>query len=178
MDSNIAESLIEALIFCSEEPLSESYLSIVLNKHGKFNVREILLKIKTTYDKRGINLVNIEKKWFFKTSLSIKDYLKIEHEKKRKLSKATMETLAIISYHQPVTRAEIEKVRGKPVFKGTLDILLNLKWIKPHERRETPGRPVTWVTDFEFLKHFGLSKISDLPKIDELESISFNKNLT
>ena len=89
-----------------------------------------------------------------------------------------METLAIIVYHQPVTRAEIEKIRGKPVFKGTLDILLSLKWIKPYERRETPGRPVTWVTDFEFLKHFGLSTISDLPKIEELESINFNKNLT
>ena len=83
-----------------------------------------------------------------------------------------METLAIISYHQPVTRAEIEKIRGKPVFRGTLDILLNLKWIRPHERRETPGRPVTWVTDFEFLKHFGLNDLSELPKIDELESFT------
>ena len=175
MDSNKAEILLEALIFCSDEPLSEIYLKNVLEKHGKFNVREILLRISLNYAKRGINLVNIDKKWFFKTSLSIKDYLKIEHEKKRKLSKATMETLAIISYHQPVTRAEIEKIRGKPVFKGTLDILLNLKWIKPHERKETPGRPLTWVTDFEFLKHFGLSKISDLPKIEELESINFNK---
>ena len=175
MDSNKAEILLEALIFCSDEPLSEIYLKNVLEKHGKFNVREILLRISLNYAKRGINLVNIDKKWFFKTSLSIKDYLKIEHEKKRKLSKATMETLAIISYHQPVTRAEIEKIRGKPVFKGTLDILLNLKWIKPYERKETPGRPLTWVTDFEFLKHFGLSKISDLPKIEELESINFNK---
>ena len=175
MDSNKAEILLEALIFCSDEPLSEIYLKNVLEKHGKFNVREILLRISLNYAKRGINLVNIDKKWFFKTSLSIKDYLKIEHEKKRKLSKATMETLAIISYHQPVTRAEIEKIRGKPVFKGTLDILLKLKWIKPYERKETPGRPLTWVTDFEFLKHFGLSKISDLPKIEELESINFNK---
>ena len=84
-----------------------------------------------------------------------------------------METLAIISYHQPVTRAEIEKIRGKSVFRGTLDILLNLKWIKPQGRRETPGRPVTWVTDYEFLRHFGLNTINDLPKVEELESIKF-----
>ena len=82
-----------------------------------------------------------------------------------------METLAIISYHQPVTRAEIEKIRGKPVFRGTLDSLLEIKWIKPAGRRETPGRPVTWTTDVEFLKHFGLKSIKDLPKVDELESI-------
>ena len=82
-----------------------------------------------------------------------------------------METLAIISYHQPVTRAEIEKIRGKPVFKGTIDILLDLKWIKPKGRRETPGRPMTWGTDDEFLKHFGLRTLNDLPKVEELESI-------
>ena len=91
--------------------------------------------------------------------------------KKRKLSKSTMETLAIISYHQPVTRAEIEKIRGKPVFKGTIDILLDLKWIKPKGRKETPGRPMTWGTDDEFLKHFGLRNLNDLPKVEELESI-------
>ena len=88
------------------------------------------------------------------------------------MSQVTIETLSIISYHQPVTRAEIESIRGKPVFKGTLDTLLDLNWIKPYGRSETPGRPVTWVTDIEFLKHFGLSSINDLPKIDELEPIS------
>ena len=121
----------------------------------------------------GINLVCVDKKWFFSTSKELSSYLRIETDKKRKLSQTTMETLAIISYHQPVTRAEIEKIRGKPVFRGTLDILLDLKWIKPQGRRESPGRPVTWVTDFDFLKHFGLSSINDLPKIDELESIRF-----
>ena len=85
-----------------------------------------------------------------------------------------METLAIISYHQPVTRAEIEKIRGKPVFKGTIDILLDLKWIKPKGRKETPGRPMTWGTDDGFLKHFGLRNLSDLPKIEELESIGLD----
>ena len=82
-----------------------------------------------------------------------------------------METLAIIAYHQPTTRAEIEKIRGKPVFKGTLDTLMDLKWIKPQGRKETPGRPVLWVTDFEFLKHFGLKNLSDLPRVEELESL-------
>ena len=108
---------------------------------------------------------------FFKTSDSLKDFLTIQTKKIKNLSNAAVETLAIISYHQPVTRAEIEKIRGKPVFRGTLDSLLELKWIKPHGRRETPGRPVTWITDYEFLKHFGLTSIKDLPKVDELESI-------
>ena len=102
---------------------------------------------------------------------TLNDYMRIETKKTRNLSPAAMETLAIISYHQPVTRAEIEKIRGKPVFRGTLDTLLELKWIKPSGRRETPGRPVTWVTDFEFLRHFGLKSIKDLPKVDELESV-------
>ena len=112
-----------------------------------------------------------DNKYYFKTSDDLNDYLTIQTKKTKNLSNAAMETLAIISYHQPVTRAEIEKIRGKPVFRGTLDSLLELKWIKPSGRRETPGRPVTWITDIEFLKHFGLKSIKDLPKIDELESI-------
>ena len=116
-------------------------------------------------------LSNVENRFFFKTSENLKDYLRIQTKKIKNISNAAVETLAIISYHQPVTRAEIEKIRGKPVFRGTLDSLLELKWIKPHGRRETPGRPVTWVTDYEFLKHFGLRSIKDLPKVDELESI-------
>ena len=115
--------------------------------------------------------MEIEKKFFFRTSIKLQDYLNIETKKTRNLSNAAMETLAIISYHQPVTRAEIEKIRGKPVFRGTLDTLLELKWIKPSGRRETPGRPVTWITDIEFLRHFGLRSIKDLPKVDELESV-------
>ena len=121
--------------------------------------------------KRGICLFSSDNKYYFKTSDNLNDYLIIQTKKTKNLSNAAMETLAIISYHQPVTRAEIEKIRGKPVFRGTLDSLLELKWIKPSGRRETPGRPVTWITDIEFLKHFGLKSIKDLPKIDELESI-------
>lgn len=167
-----AIKFVEALIFCSEEPLTESYIKKTLEKHEKFEIKKILKILEENYKDKGINLVKINNRWFFKTALFLSEYLKIETEKKRKLSKVTMETLAIISYHQPVTRAEIEKIRGKPVFRGTLDILLNLKWIRPHERRETPGRPVTWVTDFEFLKHFGLNNLSELPKVDELESFT------
>lgn len=171
MDFNKATQFVEALIFSSEEPLTEKSISLVLSKHGVFDLRKIITRLVDDYKNKGINLVCIEKRWFFRTSLTLGDYLRIETEKKKKLSKATIETLAIISYHQPVTRAEIESIRGKPVFKGTLDILMDLKWIKPHGRKETPGRPVTWVTDFEFLKHFGLSNISDLPKVEELEPI-------
>ena len=116
-------------------------------------------------------MISSDDKFYFKTSDSLRDFLSIQTKKTKTLSNAAMETRAIISYHQPVTRAEIDKIRGKPVFRGTLDSLLEIKWIKPSGRRETPGRPVTWVTDIEFLKHFGLKSIKDLPKVDELESI-------
>ncbi|MAY90910.1 MAG: SMC-Scp complex subunit ScpB [Rickettsiales bacterium] len=168
-----ARKLVEALIFSSHDALSEKKINQILSKHGKFDLKKIIKILVDDYKDRGINLECIEKKWFFKTTNEISDFLRIETEKKRKLSQSTMETLAIISYHQPVTRAEIEKIRGKSVFRGTLDILLNLKWIKPQGRRETPGRPVTWVTDYEFLRHFGLNTINDLPKVEELESIKF-----
>ena len=175
MEYKEVKNLIEALIFCSPEPLKVNYIEKIIKKYGVFSVNKIIKEISADFANRGINLVNVEDKWFFRTSPLLNNYLKIETEKKRKLSQPTMETLAIITYHQPVTRAEIEKIRGKPVFRGTLDTLLDLKWIKPSGRRETPGRPVTWVTDFEFLKHFGLRDISDLPKVDELESIGFEE---
>ena len=143
----------------------------MLSEYGDFDLEKILKELSSDYKDKGINLSSIENRFFFKTSDSLKDFLTIQTKKIKNLSNAAVETLAIISYHQPVTRAEIEKIRGKPVFRGTLDSLLELKWIKPHGRRETPGRPVTWITDYEFLKHFGLTSIKDLPKVDELESI-------
>ena len=172
MDEKQAKNLVEALIFSAEEPLSiESIRKILLN-YGKFDSEKLIDDLENDYKGRGINLYCIEKKnYYFRTSEDLRVFLNIQTKKTRNLSQAAMETLAIISYHQPVTRAEIEKIRGKPVFRGTLDNLLELKWIKPAGRRETPGRPVTWVTDIEFLKHFGLSSIKDLPKVDELESI-------
>ena len=172
MDEKQAKNLIEALIFSAEEPLSIESIRKILLTYGKFDLEKLINDLENDYKNRGINLQSIEKKnLFFKTSEDLGVFLNIQTEKTRNLSQAAMETLAIISYHQPVTRAEIEKIRGKPVFRGTLDNLLELKWIKPAGRRETPGRPVTWVTDIEFLKHFGLSSIKDLPKVDELESI-------
>ena len=166
-----AKCFIEALIFSAEEPLTKESMKKMLNDYGNFDLDSILEDLKKDYDDRGIILVELEKKYFFRTSSRLYDYLRVETKKTRNLSNAAMETLDIISYHQPVTRAEIEKIRGKPVFRGTLDSLLQLKWIKPSGRRETPGRPVTWVTDLEFLRHFGLKSIKDLPKVDELESI-------
>ena len=171
MNDKIAKNFIESLIFSAEEPLAKASMKKMLSYYGEFNLDLILKELKDDYKDRGIELVELDKRFFFKTTATLNEFMKIETKKTRNLSPAAMETLAIISYHQPVTRAEIEKIRGKPVFRGTLDTLLELKWIKPSGRRETPGRPVTWVTDFEFLRHFGLKSIKDLPKVDELESV-------
>ena len=172
MDEKQAKNLVEALIFSAQEPLSIDSIKKILSNYGKFDLEKLIDDIGNDYKSRGINLHSIEKKnFYFRTSEDLGVFLNMQTTKSRNLSQAAMETLAIISYHQPVTRAEIEKIRGKPVFRGTLDNLLELKWIKPSGRRETPGRPVTWVTDIDFLKHFGLSSIKDLPKVDELESI-------
>jgi segregation and condensation protein B len=171
MDHNTAKKYVESLIFSSLEPLGKNDIKKMLSEYGDFDLEKILKELSSDYKDKGINLSSVENRFFFKTSDSLKDFLTIQTKKIKNLSNAAVETLAIISYHQPVTRAEIEKIRGKPVFRGTLDSLLELKWIKPHGRRETPGRPVTWITDYEFLKHFGLTSIKDLPKVDELESI-------
>ncbi len=171
MDYNLAKKFIESLIFSASEPLHFRSLQKILEEHNGVNLEKILKDLEEDYKDRGVNLEIIQGRYFFKTSPILEPFLKIETTKTRNLSPAAMETLAIISYHQPVTRSEIEKIRGKPVFRGILDSLLELKWIKPSGRRETPGRPVTWITDFEFLRHFGLKSISELPKVDELESI-------
>ena len=165
------KNFVESLIFSASEPLQIKSLEKILSTHGKFDLKKIVNELITDYKDRGVILVLLENKLFFRTSQNLEKYLNIETKKTKNLSNAAVETLAIISYHQPVTRAEIEKIRGKPVFRGTLDSLLELKWIKPSGRRETPGRPVTWVTDYEFLRHFGLKSLTDIPKVDELESI-------
>ena len=171
MNEHEASCFIEALIFSAEEPLAKESMKKMLVDYGNFDLDKILDQLKKSYNNRGIQLIELDKKFFFRTSINLQNFLSIQTKKTRNLSSAALETLAIISYHQPVTRAEIEEIRGKPVFRGTLDTLLELKWIKPSGRRESPGRPVTWVTDLEFLRHFGLSSIKDLPKVDELESI-------
>ena len=171
MNDKDLKNFVESLIFSADEPLSKNDINKILSQYGNFDVDKILNELVFDYKDRGVVLYSSDNKFYFKTSDSLRDFLSIQTKKMKNLSNAAMETLAIISYHQPVTRAEIEKIRGKPVFRGTLDSLLEIKWIKPSGRRETPGRPVTWVTDIEFLKHFGLKSIKDLPKVDELESI-------
>ena len=171
MNDKDLKNFVESLIFSADEPLSKNDINKILSQYGNFDLDKVLNELVFDYKDRGVVLYSSDNKFYFKTSDSLRDFLSIQTKKMKNLSNAAMETLAIISYHQPVTRAEIEKIRGKPVFRGTLDSLLEIKWIKPSGRRETPGRPVTWVTDIEFLKHFGLKSIKDLPKVDELESI-------
>ena len=122
------------------------------------------------YSDRGVELVEIGGAWAFRTAQDLSDLIVLERNEEKKLSKASMETLSIIAYHQPVTRAEIENIRGVSTNKGTLDILLEQNWIKPGRRRETPGRPLTWVTTNHFLDHFGLEALTDLPGLDELKA--------
>ena len=171
MNEKDLKNFVESLIFSADEPLSKNEINKILLQYGSFDLDKVLSELVSDYKERGVVLFSSDNKFYFKTSDSLREFLSIQTKKTKNLSNAAMETLAIISYHQPVTRAEIEKIRGKPVFRGTLDSLLEIKWIKPSGRRETPGRPVTWVTDIEFLKHFGLKSIKDLPKVDELESI-------
>ena len=171
MNEKDLKNFVESLIFSADEPLSKNEINKILLQYGSFDLDKVLSELVSDYKERGVVLFSSDNKFYFKTSNSLREFLSIQTKKTKNLSNAAMETLAIISYHQPVTRAEIEKIRGKPVFRGTLDSLLEIKWIKPSGRRETPGRPVTWVTDIEFLKHFGLKSIKDLPKVDELESI-------
>ena len=131
MDEKQAKNLVEALIFSAEEPLSIESIRKILSNYGKFDLEKLIDGLENDYKSRGINLHSIEKKnYYFRTSEDLGVFLNIQTKKTRNLSQAAMETLAIISYHQPVTRAEIEKIRGKPVFRGTLDNLLELKWIK------------------------------------------------
>ena len=171
MNEKDLKNLVESLIFSADEPLAKNDINKILSQYGIFDLDKVLNELIDDYKDRGVVLYSSDNKFYFKTSDGLQNFLTIQSKKTKNLSNAAMETLAIISYHQPVTRAEIEKIRGKPVFRGTLDSLLEIKWIKPAGRRETPGRPVTWVTDVEFLKHFGLKSIKDLPKVDELESI-------
>ncbi len=171
MNEKDLKNFVESIIFSADDPLSKNDINKILLQYGNFDLTKVLNELIDDYKDRGVVLFSSDDKFYFKTSDSLRDFLSIQTKKTKNLSNAAMETLAIISYHQPVTRAEIEKIRGKPVFRGTLDSLLEIKWIKPSGRRETPGRPVTWITDIEFLKHFGLKSIKDLPKVDELESI-------
>ena len=160
------EKEIEAIVFAAAEPLDIETIENKISK--KTNVEKSLLKLQSEYSSRGINLVCISKKWSFRTSPNLSNLMTQEKTIEKKLSRAAIETLAIIVYHQPVTRAEIEEIRGVAFGTNTLEILMELNWVKPGGRKDVPGRPIQYVTTDDFLSHFNLQKLSDLPTIDEL----------
>ena len=160
------EKEIEGVIFAAAEPLDVDTIESKLSK--KLNVSKSLEKLQQEYSNRGINLVCIKDKWSFRTSPKLANLMSQEKTVEKKLSRAAVETLAIIVYHQPVTRAEIEEIRGVAFGTNTLDILMELNWVKPGGRKDVPGRPIQYVTTDDFLSHFNIQKLSDLPNIDEL----------
>jgi segregation and condensation protein B len=159
--------LLEALLFAAAEPLDERALAKRLPAGA--DVHECLRRLQIEYAPRGVNLVHIGNKWSFRTANDLSWLLTHEAIEPKKLSRAAIETLAIIAYHQPVTRAEIEEIRGVSAAKGTVDVLLETGWIRPRGRRKAPGRPLTYGTTAEFLSHFGLEAVGDLPGLDELK---------
>ncbi len=163
-----AKLVVEALLFQSREPLDEMLLQAHV-KDGR-HVLAILEELEADYAGRGIRLERHGRQWAFRTAPSVAPHLERTEPRRRRLSRAAMETLAIIAYQQPVTRAEIEAVRGVPVARGTLDQLVEAGWVRPKGRREVPGRPVTWVTTPGFLDQFQLGSLDDLPRLDELEA--------
>ena len=160
------EKEIEAIIFAAAEPLDIDTIESKLSK--KINIEKTLEKLQKEYSNRGINLVCISKKWSFRTSPNLSNLMTKEKTVEKKLSRAAIETLAIIVYHQPVTRAEIEEIRGVAFGTNTLDILMELNWVKPGGRKDVPGKPIQYVSTDDFLSHFNLQKLSDLPTVDEL----------
>ena len=160
--------LLEALLFAASEPLDEATLSERLPPEA--DVGALIARLGDDYAGRGVNLVRVAGKWALRTAEDLAADLHRHVDVARKLSRAAVETLAIIAYHQPVTRAEIEETRGVGLSRGTLDILLEAGWIRPKGRRRTPGRPITWVTTESFLDNFGLDALDDLPGIDELRA--------
>ena len=162
------EREVEAIVFAAAEPLDIDTIETKISK--KIDVEKILKKIQSTYSSRGINLVCISNKWSFRTAKNLSNLMSKEKSVEKKLSKAAIETLSIIVYHQPVTRAEIEEIRGVAFGTNTLEILMELNWVKPKGRKDAPGKPIQYGTTDDFLSHFNLQKLSDLPTVDELGS--------
>ena len=162
------ERQVEAILFAASEPLDLETIEKRLQTSS--NLKKILESLQQTYKKRGINLVNIKNKWSFRTSEDLSKLMALQKSTHKKLSKATIETLAIIVYHQPVTRSEIEEIRGVAFATNTLEILLELDWVRPAGRKDVPGKPIQYATTENFLNHFNIQKLSDLPTIDELGS--------
>ncbi|MBY8826793.1 SMC-Scp complex subunit ScpB [Hephaestia mangrovi] len=159
---------VEAVLFASEEPLTID--AIRLHVGAQSDVRAALGQLQQDYAGRGIALVHRSERWHFETAADMAHLLRRDREEPRKLSRAGTETLAIIAYHEPVTRAEIESIRGVQISKGTLDVLMEAGWVRPAGRREVPGRPLMYATTIEFLAHFGLESRRDLPGIDDLRA--------
>ena len=162
------EREVEAIIFAAEEPLDVE--TIEKRVGTRTDIRKILENLQKEYSGRGINLVCVSKKWVFRTAVDLSKLMSLQKSQQRKLSKATIETLAIIVYHQPVTRSEIEEIRGVAFATNTLEILLELDWVKPAGRKNVPGKPIQYATTENFLNHFNIKELSDLPTIDELTS--------
>ena len=174
--SNLTEGEreIEAILFAAAEPLDIDTINEKISK--KIDVEKILLKLQKFYSYRGINLVCISKRWSFRTAENLSSLMSKQKTIEKKLSKAAIETLSIIVYHQPVTRAEIEEIRGVAFGTNTLDILMELNWVKPQGRKDIPGKPIQYGTTDDFLSHFSLKKLSDLPTVEELGSAGLIDN--
>ena len=163
-----SERQIEAILFAAEEPLDLETIKSRMTK--KTDVEKTLTSLEMQYKNRGFNLISIAGKWSFRTAKNLSKLMNLQKSKEKKLSKATVETLSIIVYHQPVTRSEIEEIRGVAFATGTLDILLELNWVRPSGRKNVPGKPIQYITTDDFLSHFNIQKLSDLPNIEELTS--------
>ena len=165
------ERKVEAILFAASEPLD--IVSIHERLKSRADLNKILFSLQKQYENRGINLVCISNKWSFRTSSNLSKFMSLQKTTQKKLSKAAIETLAIIVYHQPVTRSEIEEIRCVSFASGTLEILLELNWVRPSGRKNVPGKPIQYVTTDNFLGHFNLKKLTDLPNVEELASAGF-----
>ena len=174
--NNVAqlERQVEAILFAAEEPLDIESIQEKLKTRA--NISKILYSLEKQYRNRGVNLICIANKWSFRTASNLSKFMNLQTFTKKKLSKAAIETLAIIVYHQPVTRSEIEEIRGVSFATGTLEILLELNWVRPFGRKNVPGKPIQYITTDDFLSHFNLQKLSDLPNIEELSSAGLIDN--
>jgi len=163
--------MLEAILFATSAPLDEKRLTASLPRGA--DLPALLAELQRAYERRGVNLVRVAEKWQFRTAADLGFLLRREQTEQKRLSRAGMETLAIIAYHQPVTRAEIEDIRGVALSKGTIDTLMEVGWVRIRGRKRTPGRPVTYGTTEEFLVHFGLENVNHLPGSDELKAAGF-----
>ena len=169
-----AERQVEAILFAAEEPLDIETIKTRMKTRG--SIPNILESLQKQYKNRGINLICISNKWSFRTSSNLSKLMNLQISTQKKLSKAAIETLAIIVYHQPVTRSEVEEIRGVSFATGTMEILLELNWVRPSGRKNVPGKPIQYVTTDDFLSHFNIQKLTDLPNVEELTSAGLIDN--